>query len=426
VTYYDDVRLVFDEYRKRFCILSSGGADKSVVPDYWFNRSVQVLAVCVSQNPLDGWYLYWWDAAVGYTAGTPPAGSIYRNSDAPDYPNLGVSPGLVVATARISTPCTTPAPGRGPAYPCSKYNRASPDHPYWHAVFLDGEHLSEGRPGKWVAGWHFWDITSPDGGSRHLLQPAVHHGPSDATWLVSAEDSPSKFAVFRLTDALTAQQKLDSTEVALNTASYPKIGAQNAPQLGGAPGAVIQMANVGAEVLKAVFRSPNLYLVTPDSRKWGAAPTDPNHPLQPSIRFTRVRAIDFPSIGTGSGYVDRLFGGGHPSDKPDKTMGYGWPAVEVNNKHDAVIVYARSGSSIYPEARYNAYLAADTDIRSSNRLKKGEGAVAGTSGIRWGDNAGACVDPSDDDGIWITQQYANNTGGYDVWVGKIFGAAKRE
>jgi hypothetical protein len=35
------------------------------------------------------------------------------------------------------------------------------------------------------------------------------------------------------------------------------------------------------------------------------------------------------------------------------------------------------------------------------------------------------VDPSDDTGIWIAQEYASTTGGgngnYDIWVAKFFG-----
>jgi len=69
-------------------------------------------------------------------------------------------------------------------------------------------------------------------------------------------------------------------------------------------------------------------------------------------------------------------------------MGYGWPALEVNNKGDAVIVYARSGTSIYAEARYSAYFSTDADIRSSDRLKKGEETVPSGKPIRWGDTAG--------------------------------------
>jgi hypothetical protein len=45
--------------------------------------------------------------------------------------------------------------------------------------------------------------------------------------------------------------------------------------------------------------------------------------------------------------------------------------------------------------------------------------------LPWGDTSGASVDPTDDTGIWIAQQYASNTannnGNYDIWVAKFFG-----
>ena len=139
---------------------------------------------------------------------------------------------------------------------------------------------------------HCWDILNPDR-SRRTLIPAMHHAPGNATWLVSAEDSKTKFAVFRLmnANALTPQHDFQSTEVALNTSVYPKNDVQDAPQLpdpAHPSPPVIRMSNFGADVQKAVFRSPYRYLVSEDSRKWGAAPTDPNHPLQPSIRNLAV------------------------------------------------------------------------------------------------------------------------------------------
>lgn len=85
--------------------------------------------------------------------------------------------------------------------------------------------------------------------------------------------------------------------------------------------------------------------------------------------------------------------------------------VEVNKNGDMVAVYARSGSTVYPEARYSVYFGTANDINSSSLLQFGE--VAGsTAGFgdpnctrmdskgnvfpcitRWGDNAGASLDP---------------------------------
>jgi hypothetical protein len=177
-------------------------------------------------------------------------------------------------------------------------------------------------------------------------------------------------------------------------------------------------------VLKAVYRFPYLFLCTNDARSWGGGAT----PFT-SVRVVRLPIAFFPDIATdaASGFVDRTFGGASTiDDPPGAQLHYGWPAVEANKKHDAVLVYARSGPQIYPEIRYSAYLAAENDIRPSRLLKTGEAAYDYGSGalLRWGDLAGASVDPKDDTGIWITHQYARSaasSNNYALWVGKVFG-----
>jgi hypothetical protein len=108
---------------------------------------------------------------------------------------------------------------------------------------------------------------------------------------------------------------------------------------------------------------------------------------------------------------------------------YAWAAVEINKNHDMVVVYARSGQTLYPEVRFSLYEDTGPDIRPSRLLKAGEATyVRGSdaSPLAWGDTAGASVDPSDDTAIWIAQQYARNpssgptnNGNWDIWVGKV-------
>jgi hypothetical protein len=107
-------------------------------------------------------------------------------------------------------------------------------------------------------------------------------------------------------------------------------------------------------------------------------------------------------------------------------MYYGWPAVEANKNFDAVLVYARSSEQIYPQIRFSAYLNNEDDIRPSRLLKNGEATYDYGTGspLRWGDLAGASVDPKDDTAIWIVHQYARSSASannWGIWVGKVFG-----
>jgi hypothetical protein len=105
---------------------------------------------------------------------------------------------------------------------------------------------------------------------------------------------------------------------------------------------------------------------------------------------------------------------------------------------DVVAHWGQANDTVYKPG----YVAAATDIRPSWPLKPGDGTYqsAGTTckdkngntvvnkygnpvycPVRWGDTAGAALDPTDETGIWVAQQYANATGGWDIWVGKVFG-----
>jgi len=85
-----------------------------------------------------------------------------------------------------------------------------------------------------------------------------------------------------------------------------------------------------------------------------------------------------------------------------------------------VVVYARSGKTLYPEVRFSVYYRNESDIRPSRLLHSGEAPYdQGNSPLRWGDCAGASVDPSDDTAIWIAQEYAKANGNYGIWVGEV-------
>jgi len=181
-------------------------------------------------------------------------------------------------------------------------------------------------------------------------------------------------------------------------------------------------------VMKASFRNEFLHMVTNDAHDWGGT----GH-ITSSIHYIRLPVSKFPTVPAppGSGGVDRIFGGGNPNEQVAGLKHYGWAAVEANKNGDAIIGYARTGEKVFPEVRGSAYMANENDIRPSYQVKKGDTFADNPNYpnandiLPWGDTSGASVDPSDDTGIWIAQEYASTTGGgngnYDIWVAKFFG-----
>jgi hypothetical protein len=103
---FNDLRVIFDSYRKRFWVTAYAGFSGAASVPAAKRRTFIPIAVSKTQNPLDGWYFYWWDGA----AQQGQAGSsIWQPGDAPDYPIIGIDKPL----SRSPTPSTTAPSGTG-------------------------------------------------------------------------------------------------------------------------------------------------------------------------------------------------------------------------------------------------------------------------------------------------------------------------
>ena len=60
---YNDLRVIFDSYRKRFWVTAYAGFSGAANVPAAKRRSFIPLAVSKTQNPLDGWYYYYTDGA---------------------------------------------------------------------------------------------------------------------------------------------------------------------------------------------------------------------------------------------------------------------------------------------------------------------------------------------------------------------------
>ena len=388
INYFFDTRTIFDAYRRRFWVAALGRNTANTNETTKF-----AVGVSRSENPLDGWYLCWWNAV---------AGPVFQAGDSADYPVLGIDGSNFYQTNAVSN---------------------SQSFRYWRVLFVPADAMASGVPGSSLRGWQYWDLTNPDGSKAGLIQPAVHHGASPRTYFVSRFGS-NELLIWALTNALQSSQQLTRAEVTVS----PFIPPRAAPQQGSSK--PIEMRNLGTDVLKAIYRNNMLFLTAHDARDW-----DNRGEILTSIRLVRLNVANYPSIPTTevSGFIDRPFGARNDlDDPPGAYFYYGWPAVEVNRYGDMVVVYTRSGSSVFPEVRFSVHYATEPDIRPSRLLKAGEAPYAVTypgynpEAWPWGDLAGASVDPSDDTTIWVAQQYAaartpttSNNGNFDVWVGAV-------
>jgi hypothetical protein len=415
----NDLRVIFDEYRKRFWVAGkfSVGLDNTNTTTC---REIVAVAVSKTQNPLEGWYRYWWDGVAQWGE----SGGVYEQGDAIDYPVIGIDKISFHQTNVVARSPSEPGCNQGPP----KAGKDG-DYKYRSVVFMPADSLASG---VWTNGWRFWDLQNPDGTPAWLVQPVVHHGNSFgqayyvSTWYKWDDTNKQyiyKLLIWRLSDPLMPNQNLERVDLDITPPWFND--PVDAPQRDSPT--KIFMTNLATDVMKAVYRNGFLHLVTHDAREWFG-----DGDQLTSIRLVRVFVLFFPSVTTvDPTFINRTFGKNNSiDDKPGARVYYGWPAVEVNKAGNMVIVYARSGVGVYPEVRFSAYFGGEPDIRSSRLLRKGDGPRGDPNCLdkdgnpcvyRWGDTAGASVDPKDDTAIWIAQQYADGKGGWEIWVGKVFG-----
>jgi hypothetical protein len=357
------------------------------------------MAVSKTQNPLDGWFFYYTDGAAQQGVANS---SIWKAGDAPDYPIMGIDKQAITITHAV--------------------NRADNSAGYWRVFFFPADSFASGQ---FQSGWQFWDLKNPDGGATGIITPAVHHGtPSGgrAYWL--GRQGSDKIVVWAITDPFTAARKVKAVAVDIPSGFSTPVNGQ---QKGSTK--LIKFTNLGNNVMKAAYRNGFLHMVTNDAHDWGNIGK-----VRTSIHYVRLPVGQWPTVPSppDAGGVDRIFGGGNPNENITGLKHYGWAAVEANKNGDAIIGYARTGEKVYPEVRGSAYFADASDISPSRQVKAGDqsadnpNATGANAVIWWGDTSGASVDPSDDTGIWIAQEYASTTassnGNYDIWVAKFFGS----
>jgi hypothetical protein len=379
-----DLRMIFDEYRQRFwvCALTSTPGPDRPVQSF-------LCAVSQTQNPLDGFYLYWWDAV-------PTAdGSGYQDGDGADYPCIGIAEHVFIQTNKVATPTA---------------------YKHWRVVLRDADKMAQGLPGTEIDGWEWWGWNNPDGNPAYLIQPAVHHGPSSRIFLVNKWNNHAE--VWAIDNALTPQQSYQRADLLLPGDSG---GLVDGPQLGNMvanPPPIAMGPQIGDAFLKSVYRNDKLYFTANNSKDWDGSGS------LASGRLVRVNVGNYPSVDIE---IDRTFGLRAETDDEGQAFHYAWPGIEVNMYDDMVLSTTRTSAASYPEVRLSAYFAAEPDLRSSVLLQAGGSPYYEGSGRAYnyyGETTAACVDPSDDTAIWVASQYCYQTddpneANWSMWVTKL-------
>ena len=434
-----DTRVIFDEFRKRFWLVSA--VRNASLSDFWKlpipqrvgRRDRLMIAVSSSENPTDPWYLYGFSGAVDQGAcndlgsnvlGPPPIcpGTKYRPLHGTDYPAIGISPDyfVVAINAGNSNPWVLDVKNAATVYG------------YTSISVFDATALANGGCAQ-TCSWQYGPfkagiVTSSgtvvfSGDPFYVLtQPAVQHdtAPGGSTVMASVIASHDLVAVF----SFSKQQKYIAPplHVAWVPVSPAAGGVKDMPQRPLAPvtnPVPLRVSAVGSSTLKAVLRDDKLYVTWQDCKIF-----------DPDVQTECSTAVRFLVLN-----LDESAGGVSAGVSRDATLGqallsYGNSAVEVNKLGDAVVVYNRSGASVFAQARYTALFHGESGVPDGFTLKLGNFPF-GTNAVPGGptsvgnlDTGGIAVEPFDDVGIWIAHAFSKKNGSqgqFDTAIGKVFG-----
>lgn len=374
-----DPKVVYDEGSNRFYLMA-------LDLDLSSRQSVWSVAVSVSSDPNQGWYVY------GQMANQWDGEGI-------DYEDLGFGPrGIYLTGNYISFSDWSALPG-----PAADHSNA-----LWvmdKAAMLAGQAVSY---------WTFGDVvgessqpvfltrvaqvhTVPFGGVDGFMTAWQNMGPSGmpptfarvSVWGVGL---PGNFPAGAPT---LARQTVDTTL----PAAFP-----NAQQSGGP--ARLQGDNLGAGQLSLYFRGNTLTMPLPV----GSGSVSAARVLHLSVVWPTV------SLAWQTDYGD----GAH---------GHLWPNVAVNARGQQLLVYCRSGADEFANFRWATRTTDDSNFGPSKLVRAGQSYVGnpltdtGSTLFRWGDYSGVAVDPVTQ-GFWMFGMYAMDRGNedgtdFEFWCGYV-------
>jgi CARDB len=423
-----DTRVIFDDFRKRFWLVAAARnpawKTASLPEQRAARRSKLLLAVSLTQDPRDGWYLYGWDSVlddgactnIGFWPGPAPKcpGTEYIPGDASDYPSIGISKDYFVWTIYVNN--VNPWAPNFPKTTCCSYT---------NIFAVDSDGLANGGCLA-TCGWSYGVVQLDLTGLGQWLapvydqttQPAVHHDAEPSGYTLLAAHHPDLEAVvvlgFRKAEGAVGPP-LHAALVPVGATKNPNDMLQM-PQGAVTSPARIRITNLGQMALKAVAREQLLWLTWQDCKTWTGSNLGE---CASSIRLAELFGGSALNGFAAPLYFDGAIG--------NKAAYAGNPAVETNADFNSIVVYTRSGPTVVEAARYAAAIFGEPQLRNAATIELGNfplgnnGSGASTGNL---DTGGAAVDPKDGLGIWLFHGISLEKDDTGVWrfaFGKVFG-----
>jgi hypothetical protein len=352
-----DPKVLFDQHAGRWVVLAAAFRTSP-------NRSVFLISVSSTSNPLGAWRNYTFDAMKD--------GSTATNNWA-DFPGLGVDAHALYVTANMF------AFNGGFQYAKIRVIPKAGPYSGGAAPFFD-----------------FVKMKNPDNSMAFTIQPCHTFGAPQVEYLVNSRfPQGNSLTLWRITNPVAAPA-LTRAAVATSQYSLPP----NADQKGGAP-----PLNTGdVRVLHAVFRGDSVWLALTTNRNWGLG-------NRASVHWFQIRAAANALVQEG------VYG--------TRAAHYFYPAGSPDNNGNFIMVFSRSSTTEFGSIGYTGRRATDPlgTLQASALLKAGVATYQGLDSHgrnRWGDYNGVAADPANPRVIWIYSEFAVAVNTWGTWVGSSF------
>ncbi len=359
-TLFDPV-LAYDHYEHRWVAVV--GARRQSPRGSWF-----MVGVSQGTNPAGSWWIWALNASLNGSANT---------NNWADYPMLA-----------FDTQCI---------YVSSNMFEFGGSFQYAKLRILYKQELYSGGSVRW---YDWWNLKNPDGSTAFTIQPACQYtgtGGNPPAYLINALwPGGNSLTMWTLSNPAAHWRGGSSTwskdRVSCRSYDFPP----DARQLGSG----VRIETNDARLLNAVYQYAGgvrrLWTTQTSKHTWSGDSEARSVVQWYEIDVVTKAVVQQNRYGASGKY-------------------YFFPAIQTDIDRNAYVVFGRSSSSEYGEARYTGRRATApaNDLESSSRIKAGESAYTGQ---RWGDYFGICRDGGNNRRVWMYAQYAETGNAWGTWV----------
>ena len=355
-----DPKIAYDHFDKRWVVVWLT-LNTTTHTSYW------TISVSKDSTPLGTWYSW----ATPCTLNGPDSTDNFG-----DYEGLGFDKDCIYITG-------------------NQYNLTSSTFAYSKLRIIPKPQLYTNTAGP-ITWWDLWDIKVPFGSSStRTIRPSYIYGAPNEYYLIYANGGGSNsLSLFKLTNPVSAPVL---TGVNVPVTTY--VGAPNANQLGG--GTLLIEAGASSIVNEAKYRDGFLWVVHSVS--------NPINGLYSAIHYVKI------DVKADTCVEDLVFG--------DVGLWHFYPAIIVDKDDNMAVTYSRSGDNEYIGSYYASRLKSDPlGLSGGYLLQKGNGNYVvdyGSKRNRWGDYSGFCLDPSDQNNLWMMSEFAVRNNNWGTYIGGI-------